>query len=66
MLKGKIMLVEELLSHVKSINIAIYNTRNDKNIEKLVAEKENIISKCCDKLTFLLNYKEKKCHPPNM
>ena len=60
------MLVEDLMSHVKSINSAIYNTRNDKNIETLVAEKEGIISKCCDKLTFLLNYKEKKCHPPNM
>jgi hypothetical protein len=60
------MLVEDLMSQVKSINIAIYNTRNDKNIETLVGEKEGIISKYCDQLTFLLNYKENKCHPPNM
>jgi hypothetical protein len=60
------MLVEDLMSHVKSINIAIYNTSNDKNIETLVAEKEGVISKYCDQLTFLLKYKESKCHPPNM
>jgi len=55
------MLVEDLVDHVKSINIAIYNTTSTKNKEILIADKERIISQYCENASYILKYKENKC-----